>query len=119
MKIVLLASLLVLTGTSAFAGPAPDTSTIQTNGTPNVETHQVAVVKAPVPLSVNVEASTPAKRRVSLISIEPVEALAAREASTSDHNHFLYQLGKHANTKTKTYRPSAPKSEDMPNLFKK
>ncbi len=119
MKIVLLASLLVFTGTSAFAGPSPNTSTSQNNDTPNVETHQVAVVKASVPLRADVEASTPAKRRVSQISIEPVEALAAREASTSDHNHFLYQLGKHANTKTKTYRPSAPKSEGMPNLFKK
>ena len=116
IKTTLITGILVLSGTSAFAGTAVDA---QPDTTPSVVTRQVHVVKAPTLIKAGHFASNTMKRRVTKVMIEPVETLVARQASTSDHNRFLYQASKHANTNTKTYRPSAPKSETMPNLFKK
>ena len=109
---------MALSCTSAFAETAPDTSTAPQTSYSDVE-RQTHVVKAPVLIEADHQMSETVKRGINKVLIKPLDTLVAKEASSSDHNHFLYQRGKHANTKTKTYRPSAPKSEGMPNLFKK
>lgn len=109
IKTTIVTGILALSGTTAFAGTA-DTS-VNTHET----TRQVHVVKAPV----LIKTSTVDTRKVNRVVIEPVETLVARNASTSDHSPFVFQTGKHANTKSKMYRPTAPKFKSMPNLFKK
>ena len=109
IKTAIVTGILVLSGTSAFAGTA-DTS-VNTSET----TRQVHVVKAPV----LIKTSTLAPRKVKRVVIEPVETLVARDASTSDHSPFVFKTGKHAETKSKTYRPDVSKTASMPNLFAK
>jgi len=109
IKSAIATGILVLSGTSAFAGTA-DTSV----NTSEITRH-VHVVKAPVLLETRL--ATP--RKIKRIVIEPVETLVARDASTADHSPFVFQTGKHANTKSKMYRPAMPKTKAMPNLFKK
>jgi len=89
---------------------------VQSAATPTLATHQAKTVKAPVLIDASFYAPKTVKRRVNRVRITPVDAPVAREASTSDHGPFVYKFGK--NTKTKTFRPVAPKSQGMPNLFK-
>ena len=109
IKTAIVTGILVLSGTSAFAGTA-DTSfnTVET-------TRQVHIVKAPVLLETRV--NTP--RKIKRVVIQPVDTLVVRDASTADHSPFVFQTGKHANTKSKMYRPAMTKTKAMPNLFKK
>ena len=110
LKTAIIAGLLTLTSTSAFAGTQADTTIVKSNMT------QVQTVKAPVLLEAGYYAPKTVKRRVTRVQVNPVQTPVAREASTSDHGPFVYKFGK--NTKTKTFRPAAPKSAAMPNLFK-
>lgn len=110
VKTAIVTSILALSSTSAFAASSAVQSDV---------TRQVHVVKAPVLIETGVYAPKTTKRRVKRVVIEPVESLAARDASTSDNSPFVYKLGKRENTKTKTFRPAASKSDAMPNLFKK
>lgn len=111
--------ILVLSGTSAFAGTTPEALPIKSNATNNLVIRQTHAVQAPTLIETGRTAAQAKKRRVTKVEIKPLDTLVAREALSSEHNHFLYRLGKHANTKTKTYRPSTPTAADMPNLFRK
>lgn len=111
--------ILVLSGTSAFAGTAPEALHIESNATNNVVIQQTHAAKTPTLIETGRTAAQAKKRQLNKVEIKPLDTLVAREALSSEHDHFLYRLGKHANTKTKTYRPSTPKAADMPNLFKK
>jgi len=112
-----IAGLLTLISTSAFAGSEMDLTNVKSENTYSASTYQTHVVKAPVLLEASYHAPKSVKRRVSRVVIEPVEVLVAREASTSDHSNFLYQAGK--DTNTKTYLPAESQASGMPNLFKK
>lgn len=112
-----IAGLLTLISTSAFAGSEMDLTNVKSENAHSNLTYQSHVVKTPALLETGYHASKTVNRRVNRVVIEPVEVLVAREVSTSDHNNFLYQAGK--NTSTKTYRPAKSQAAGMPNLFKK
>ena len=110
LKTTIVAAVLTLTSTSAFAGT-------QATATPQSDTaRQVHVVKAPVLMKAGYYAPKTVTRKVTRVVVEPVETLVARDASTADHSPFVFKTGKKVNTKT--FRPVAAKSADMPNLFK-
>lgn len=111
LKTSIIAGLLTLVSTSAFAGSDTLTAAPQANAAIT----QSHAVKAPVLIDAGYYAPKTVKRRVTRVVVEPVEALVARQASTSDHGAFFYKYTKRTNTKT--YRPAASTSQAMPNLF--
>ena len=105
-KTVLIASLLTLASTSAFAA---DQATANTSATTYAN---VLPVKAPVLLA---ERAT--MRRVVKVVYEPVARPVVRKANMNANTKFIFSSPK--NTNTKTFIPSAPKNAAMPNLFKR
>jgi len=109
-KTALIASLLALTSTSAFAADgaqftAPEATTVTSYAS-------VMPVKAPVLLAER----APSQRIVRVVK-EPVEMPVVRKANMNANTKFVFTSPK--TTNTKTYKPTASKYAAMPNLFKK
>ena len=119
IKTVTIAGIITLSHTSVFAQTAPDTSVTEANKEHKVAEHESHADNIPTLKEAAYHPPETAETRVNKVVIKPLDTLVAKDASSNDHNHFLYQINKQANTKTKLYRPSTPKSEGMPNHFKK
>ena len=109
-KTALIAGLLTLASTSAFAAdeahaPAPEMTSTTSYAS-------VMPVKAPVLL-----AERAPSQRILRVVKEPVEMPVVRKANMDANTKFVFTSPK--TTNTKTYKPNASKYAAMPNLFKK
>lgn len=109
-KTALIASLLTLAGTSAFAADEAHAPAAEMTSASSYA--KVLPVKAPVLL-----AERAPSRRVVKVVYEPVARPVVRQASMTANKKFVFSSPK--STNTKTYIPAAPKHAAMPNLFKK
>ena len=109
-KTALIASLLTLAGTSAFAADEAHTPAAQMTSATSYA--RVLPVKAPVLL-----AERASSRRVVKVVHKPVAISVVRKANMRANTKFVFTSPK--NTNTKTFIPAAPKNAAMPNLFAK
>jgi len=112
IRTAIVAGILTLISTSAFAGNETTITATQSNDTRSVVTRQAHVIKAPVLLSAKTKT-----RRVTRVVVEPVETLVARDASMNSDSSFVFKRGKKVNTKM--FSPTDSNSKSIPNLFQK